>query len=147
VKKKHTRKEDHACLQMALELVLNHDPDPNRREQVARMLKQDGWDEAATFAAYHLQCENLREPLGLRPWHPAPSSVDLRYPEDVACPSGQLLLKMLDFRHLQISPGPMAAVASAEQRAPEQATKDVLKSAANITPLRHGAVPPPEDAA
>jgi hypothetical protein len=128
-------------------LMLHHHPSQERRDQVQYKLEHGGFDETAEFCAYFLQCEHLAEPLGLRPWHPPPSSVDLRSPEDVACPSGQLLLRMLDLGISRYHPDPLAALASAERRATELSKRDVLAAASNITPLRHGAVPPPEDAA
>jgi hypothetical protein len=66
---------DHEALNRAVEMMRN-DPDPRRRTQIAEMLREDPWSEAAIFAAYHCQCERLK----LKPFEPAPVDVD---PSDV----------------------------------------------------------------
>ena len=119
MKKGVTRTADHAALTLALDRVLKRDPDPGRRAQVRAMLKQNGWYEAATFSAYHLQIEALRKPLALKPWHSPPCHIDLRLPEDVASPAGQLYLRMRALGISRFHPDPLMAVATAEQRAAE----------------------------
>jgi hypothetical protein len=79
LKKRVTVKVDCAALQMALDQVLKHDPDPDRREQVCAMLERDGWWEAASFAAFHCQCQALRGPLQLKPWQSPPCFGEVPY--------------------------------------------------------------------
>ena len=47
-------------------LALSQAESPGRRVQIDRMLCEDEWFEAATFASFNCQCRSL----GLRPWHP-----------------------------------------------------------------------------
>jgi hypothetical protein len=79
-------------------------------------------------------CGLSSKPLGLRPWHPSPCHVDLNCPEDIATPSGQLLLRTRELGISDYHPDPLTAVAMAERRAAE--AEDVLTAAANIAPLR-----------
>lgn len=135
MRKKVTNKIDHAALSLALEKTLN-DPDPRQREQVKWMVKNRSWDEVASFCAYVCQCETLREPLGLQPWHPPPCHVDLRHPADVASPSGQLLLRMKAAGISRYHPDPLVALATAECRAAAATQGDIMTAASRIVPLR-----------
>ena len=118
MKKGVTRKADHAALTLALDRVLKRDPDPGRRARVRAMLKQNGWYEAATFSAYHLQIEALRKPLDLKPWHSPPCHIDAcprtspRRRDSSTCASGALGIS-------RFHPDPLMAVATAEQHAAE----------------------------
>jgi hypothetical protein len=109
-----TKKIDRAALTLALDQVFKRDPDPGRREQVRAMLDERGWYEAASFAAYHRQCEALRGPLDLKPWQQQPCHIDLRLPEDVATPCGQFPAHARA-RHFALPP--VAAASGGERRA------------------------------
>jgi hypothetical protein len=135
-KNKPTSKKDHVALQMALDLVLQHDT-PERRAQVKRMLREkNGWWEAASFCSYHLQIANLTEALGLRPWSPLPCTVDLTKPEDIASPAGQLVLRLDAVGISRYHPDPLQALASGEKRAAGLAQREIMASAASVVPLR-----------
>lgn len=58
---------DRDALARALELAKTSD-EPARREQIERMLKEDGWSETAQFAAYGCQTRAS----GLKPWQCPP---------------------------------------------------------------------------
>jgi hypothetical protein len=58
---------DRAALARALALV-RASKDPGRRAQIEGKLREDGWYEAASFAAYSSQIDALR----LKPWQDPP---------------------------------------------------------------------------
>jgi hypothetical protein len=62
---------DRDALQRALDMTL---AEPDRAEQLQHKLQNNGWHEAAKFAAYHQQVKNLR----LQPWQSPPCSAGTR---------------------------------------------------------------------
>jgi len=118
-----------AAMQAALDWVLKYEA-PDRQEQIKHKLKEDGWYEAASFSAYHLQCERLHRQLGMPPWDPPPCHID--DPGDVV---GNGTCAELAFRMdaLGISawhPDPIQAVADAEKRIGKQTGWELLINAA-----------------
>ena len=101
-------RNDRAALKLALEQAR---AEPGREEQIGRMLREDGWEEAATFASYHCQIDALR----LKPWEQPPCHVDEDDPgEDKE--AQQLLREMLALGVSRYHPDPMAAIEAAKQR-------------------------------
>jgi hypothetical protein len=113
---------DHDALGRAVALVRASE-DPGRRDQIARMLAEDDWFEAATFAAYSCQ----RRALGLRPWQDPPcygdSSNDGRNAEAAA-----LLQRLLDagLSRWEADPaGALAALVEPDRLTIETADQDL----------------------
>jgi hypothetical protein len=107
-------KTDRDALQRAIELAKAEDAD--RRRQVEGMQREDGWEYAATFAAYHCQ----RNALGLKPWQLTPCEIDDEQPR--ADPNKYGLLEAWELRQrLQAcglsvyEPNPPAALAAIAQ--------------------------------
>jgi hypothetical protein len=111
------RKTDREALKRALETAKAEDAD--LRQQVEAMQREDGWDYAATFAAYHCQ----RRTLGLKPWQLTPSEVDDEQP--IADPQKLGLLDAWQLRRRLLAvglsvyePDPPAALAAIAQTPP-----------------------------
>jgi hypothetical protein len=112
-----TSKVDREALKRAL--VVAKAEDAGRREQIETMLREDGWDYAATFAAYHCQ----RRALGLKPWQLTPSEVDDEKPG--ADPNKYGLFAAWELRRRLLAaglsvyePNPPAALAALEAAPP-----------------------------
>jgi len=121
---------DRVAMQTALDWVLKYDA-PDCQEQIKHKLKEDGWYDAASFAAYHLQCARLRRQLGMRPWDSPPCHL-IDDPGNVV---GNGTCAELAFRMdaLGISlwhPDPIQAVADAEKRIGKQTGWELLINAA-----------------
>ena len=102
------QKHDRAALTLALEKCRNEFP--GRAGQIDAMLREDGWEEAATFAAYH--CQN--DSLNLLPWESPPCWGDSVHHPDPA--ARKLLEQMLSLGISRWHPDPMAAIAEAKQK-------------------------------
>jgi hypothetical protein len=68
---------DREALRRAVELMRAEGGD--RREQIEGMLRDDPWQEAARFAAYHRQVNSLH----LLPWQSPPCHIDADDIEDI----------------------------------------------------------------
>jgi len=120
---------DRAAMQAALDWVLKYDL-PDRQEQVKHMLKEGGWYEAASFSAYHLQCERLREQLNMPPWDQPPCHID--DPQNVVSNGtcGELAFRMDALGISRWHPDPLQAVIDAGKRIGEQTAWDLVANAA-----------------
>ena len=79
-------------------------------QQIDAMLKDDGWAEAATFAAYHCQSDSLH----LLPLESPPCWGDSPHHPDPA--ANKLLQRMLAAGVSRWHPDPMAALAEAKPK-------------------------------
>ncbi|MHC2412883.1 hypothetical protein ACVJGC_005474 [Bradyrhizobium diazoefficiens] len=100
---------DRAALQLALDTILTDTRDPDRIEQVQSMVAEDGWYEAATFAAYSLQTKNL----ALRPWESPPCAADVPGPKHGREAALKLLGRMRAAGISRYAHDPMAALEQA----------------------------------
>ena len=83
--------------------------DIERAEQLAAMLRDDGWTETAEFAAYMVQGDTLR----LRPWENPPCGVDEGDDDPRDATGRKLLRRMLAAGLSRFEPDPLAALAEA----------------------------------
>lgn len=88
---------------------------PSRREQIARMLRED-WYKAAHFAAYSCQIDALK----LKPWRDPPCYGHLRTDDGAySDPAAHELAERLEAAGPSIfEPDPIAALAAIEARTP-----------------------------
>jgi hypothetical protein len=91
-------------------LVLAQRESQGRREQIERMLSEDGWFKAAHFAAYSRQIDALK----LKPWQSSPLYGHLG--DDAA--AAALLQRLLDADLSRFEPDPIGALAALEARLP-----------------------------
>lgn len=84
-------------------LTLAQRESQGRREQIARMLSEDGWLYAAHFASSHCQ----RTALRLKPWRDPPLYGDFSDDADAAA----LLKQLLDAGLSRYEPDPADALA------------------------------------
>ena len=101
-------KHDRAALTLALEQARAEDE--GRAGQIDSMLRQDGWQEAAMFAASCCQSRSLH----LDPWSLPPCHGDSDNHHDPA--ARKLLRQMLDLGVSRWHPSPLDAVAEAKKR-------------------------------
>jgi hypothetical protein len=121
---------DHAALQLALDLTLADDPvDEGRIEQVQSMLADREWLEVATFTAYHQQMARLNLHVAARPpcWIVTDEEADLilrvgpRLAMDGSgrdisnCKPARLLKRMLRHGISPYHPNPIAALKEAQR--------------------------------
>jgi hypothetical protein len=97
---------DREALDRAIALV-QASKDPGRREQIAQMLSEDPWIEAAHFASFHCQCKAL----ALRPWNSPPAYGDVG--DDAA--AAALLKRLLDNNLSRWEPNPIAALQALDE--------------------------------
>jgi hypothetical protein len=107
-------KTDRAALRRAIALV--EAESDGRRQQIARMLKEDGFERAGCFAAYHRQTDALR----LKPWEWPPCWTDEQPTDDR---NGHGLIKAWQLRQRLLAaglsvyePDPIGALAVIEAR-------------------------------
>jgi hypothetical protein len=124
---------DRKALKKALEMTLGEE---DRRGQIEHKLEHDGWFEAATFSAYHQQCQNLH----LRPWEsppcwlsrhdrPGPGREHAREAEAIR------LCKQLHAAGLsRYEPDPIGALAAKRELRSAQPTVDPATESAVDTP-------------
>jgi hypothetical protein len=110
------RKLDREALQRALRTLKTKDP--SRRHQL-----EGDWEEAATFAAYCLQCDNLH----LKPWQPPPCWADEDRPRDDHPSAGKVAAWELHRRLVaaglsMYEPDPVRALEAVAARQRDQAT-------------------------
>jgi hypothetical protein len=103
-------RHDRAALKLAVEQARAEDA--GRDEQIRRMLRDDGWEEAATFAAYHCQIHALH----LKPWEEPPCAADEGGPDERDKEAQRLLRQMLALGVSRWHPDPLAAIEAAKQR-------------------------------
>jgi hypothetical protein len=99
---------DREALNRALSLTLA-ERDQDRVAQVKRMLKEDGWYAAASFAAYHRQTDAL----GLEPWQSPPCAVIENDPQIEAV---KLHRRMISYGVSIYDPDPIAAIEARQRR-------------------------------
>jgi hypothetical protein len=114
---------DREALERALKIILGRPEreDRGRREQVERMLEEDGWFRAADFCVYCCQMELVRPRL----WQPIPSDITdiegtLAKGDDGLGGSYRaalLLKRMLAAGLSRYEPDPIRALAAAKERA------------------------------
>ena len=114
---------DREALGRALKLILGRPEreDPGRREQVERLLREQGWFTAANFAVYCCQMELVRPRL----WQPTPADITdiegtLAKGDDGLGGSYRaalLLKRMLAAGLSRYEPRPVEALAEAKRRA------------------------------
>ena len=109
-------KTDREALQLAVDLTR---ADPQRTEQVASMLEQDGWWETARSCSYHQQCETLDLCSEVTPADVEDADEMLAGPTDCAWFYGAheaaRLVKLMQALGIsQFHPDPIAAIAAAE---------------------------------
>jgi len=114
---------DREALERALKIVLGRPEreDPGRREQVERLLREQGWFTAANFAVYCCQMELVRPRL----WQPTPADITdiegtLAKGDDGLGGSYRaalLLKRMLAAGLSRYEPRPVEALAEAKRRA------------------------------
>jgi hypothetical protein len=97
---------DRDALERALALAQRESQ--GRREQIMRMLCEDGWFKAAHFAAYSRQIDAL----GLKPWQSPPPYGHLG--DDAA--AAALLQRLLGAGLSRFEPDPIGALAALEAR-------------------------------
>jgi hypothetical protein len=102
-------KHDRAALMLALEQARE---DADHATQIATKLDEDGWQEAAEFAAYCCQSRALR----LRPWEEPPLVVDEHDEHERDADAQKLLREMLALGVSRYDPDPVAAIEAAKQR-------------------------------
>src|SRR5262245_60976708 len=83
--------------------------DPGRRIELDRLIKQQGWDEAAKVASYDAQCRSLR----LKPWQEPPCSAKAADDPRAA----HLLARLVERGLSRYEPNPLAAIAAAGGKA------------------------------
>jgi hypothetical protein len=103
-------KHDRAALMLALEQARE---DADHATQIATKLEEDGWQEAAEFAAYCCQCRALR----LRPWEEPPCIVDAHDEYERDKEAQRLLRQMLALGISRYAPDPIAAIEAAKREA------------------------------
>jgi hypothetical protein len=96
---------DRDALERALALAKAERP-----EQIGRMLSEDPWMEAASFAAYHCQIRALQ----LKPWQSPPCYGHL----DGDTGATILLKRLLDAGLSRWEPDPVGVLAALEARPP-----------------------------
>lgn len=94
---------DREALERALTTAAN---DLAQREQIEAMLREDGWYETATYAAFSCQVDALK----LRPWQTAPCHADELDPDPVDPKAQELLREMLRLGLSRFEPDPAAAL-------------------------------------
>jgi hypothetical protein len=109
-----------AALTEALQLTLK---EPDRHDQVTKMLHEDGWADAAMFCSYHRQIDAL----DLKPWQTPPSYLEMAYekfddilakPEPIGDYATVLLTTKLIRHGVSVySPDPIAALKNAVKQA------------------------------
>ena len=109
-------KNDRDALKLAI--AQSRAEDEGRRWQIDAKLKDEPWEDVATFAAYSRQCHTLH----LKPWQVPPCWVDV----DDSPPQGtdygghreaqRLLRDMLDLGISQWHPDPLAAIEAAKAK-------------------------------
>ena len=104
-------KHDRDALKLALEQARAVDADHD--EQIRFLLREDGWQEAAIFAAYHCQTRALR----LKPWEEPPCCTDEDDPGERDKDAHKLLRQMLALGVSRWHPDPLAAIEAAKQLA------------------------------
>ena len=109
---------DREALERAVALMRAED-DPQRRDQIARMLQEDGWLEAASFAAYHRQ----REVLDLKPWESPPCYGDTGHGHDGHADAAKLLKRLVAAGLSKFEPDPLSALAKIEARTENRVRK------------------------
>jgi len=95
------------------------------RLQIEQKLRDEPWQQAAAFAAYHCQ----RQTLNLKPWEDTPSHID----QDSREPGARLLRRMLKAGVSRYEPDPLAALAEA-RRSPPEPTAEASRTAAKAEP-------------
>jgi len=122
---------DRIALQTALDWVLKYD-EPDRKDQIRSMLKEDGWYYAASFSAYHLQCQRLREQLNMPPWDPPPCHID--DPQNVVSNGtcAELAFRMDALGISRWEPDPLQAVIDAGKRTGEKTAWELVVNAAAL---------------
>jgi hypothetical protein len=83
--------------------------EPDRRDQVVHMLKDEGRRASAVFCAYHRQCRALN----LRPWEDPPCHIDLVDVDEADAAAALLLRRLLAAGLSRYEPDPLAALEDA----------------------------------
>lgn len=99
---------DKAALQLALKLY--REESSENAEYIDCKLAEDGFEEAATFAAFNRQIASLN----LRPWECPPMDADI---SDRDPKASALLARMLENGVSRFAPDPLKAIREAKRRA------------------------------
>jgi len=116
---------DRDAFERAIEITRNS-KEPGRREQVDRMLKEEGWFRTADFCVYSCQMDLVRPRL----WQPTPADIDPADIETIIArgddgvgsgryAAAKLLRRMLRAGLSRYEPDPLRAL-EAKRRAPAQ---------------------------
>jgi hypothetical protein len=101
---------DREALNRALQLTLA-EGEQGRAEQVRSMLTEDGWYYAASFCAYHQQCQALN----LKPWESPPCHVDGDKFRDRDHDAVRLLKRMLSHGISRYDPTPIDSIEAKQE--------------------------------
>jgi hypothetical protein len=103
---------------LKLAIAQSRAEDEGRRWQIDAKLKDEPWEDVATFAAYSRQCHTLH----LKPWQVPPCWVEVDDPPPQGTDYGghreaqRLLREMLDLGISQWHPDPLAAIEAAKAK-------------------------------
>jgi hypothetical protein len=100
---------DKAALELAMTIARQ---EPGRADDLDARIKEDGWEDAATFAAYGAQ----RRALHLKTWEEPPCVADENDPNERDRQAQALLRRMLAAGVSRYNPDPLRALEEAEQK-------------------------------